>query len=79
MNKGHEVWDISEKLMIYMSVRSGENKSLQISLIRFKKFKTEQDLRMKQEHSMIRLTDCWGSFITGKFGLNNSVEMTIGQ
>lgn len=44
--------------MIYMSVRSGENKSLQISLIRFKKFKTEQDLRMKQEHSMIRLTDC---------------------
>lgn len=58
MNKGHVVWGILEKLMIYMSVKSGENKSLQISLIKFKKFKTEQGHRMKQEPLMIKSTDC---------------------
>jgi len=44
--------------MICMSVKSGENKSLQISLIKFKKFKTEQDHRMKPEPLMIKSTDC---------------------
>ena len=54
MNKGHVVWDISEKLMIYMSVKSGESKSLQISLIKLNKSKTEQGQRMKQEPLMIK-------------------------